>query len=138
MLTLIARTCWLGQERQVAADMLEAGEVEVLVDVTGLVGHFEAGAVRGPDGRYPVRSEDDPALSSSALYAQAVVARFALEARAPGRNYHEPPGSSGAVGRSGASGRGRDQREGSRPRYRRCEGSPGRGRMGCLLNVKKR
>ena len=37
-----------------------------------------SGARRGPDGKYPIRSEDDPALGA-ALYLQTVGARFALE-----------------------------------------------------------
>ena len=57
--------------------MLEAGEVEVLLDVTALWATI-SGAVRGPDGRYPPRSDDDPSLAA-ALYVQAAGARFALE-----------------------------------------------------------
>ena len=48
-----------------------------MVDVTSIWAAL-SGARRGPDGRYPPRSEDDPALGA-ALYLQAVAARFALE-----------------------------------------------------------
>ena len=60
--------------------MLEAGEVSVVADVTALWAAL-SGATRGPDGRYPVRSEDDPALLA-ALYAQAVIARNVLDSGA--------------------------------------------------------
>ena len=61
----------------VAADSLAAGEIEVLLDTTALWAAL-SGAVRGPDGKYPVRGDDDPALGA-ALYLQAVGARFSLE-----------------------------------------------------------
>ena len=76
MLTLIQGPAGSGKSA-VAADMLEAGEVEVLLDVTAIWATL-SGAVRGQDGKYPVRSEDDPALGA-ALYLQTVGARFALE-----------------------------------------------------------
>ena len=76
MLNLIQGPAGSGKS-QVAADMLEAGEVEVLLDVTAIWAAL-SGARRGPDGKFPVRSEDDPALGA-ALYLQAVGARFALE-----------------------------------------------------------
>ena len=76
MLTLIEGPPGSGKS-QVAADLLEAGEIEVLADTTALWVAL-SGAVRGPDGRYPIRDEADPALAA-ALYSQAVVARFALE-----------------------------------------------------------
>ena len=56
--------------------MREEGEVDVVSDVTRLwaaLGGYE----RGPDGRYPVRADDDPALTT-ALYVQAVAVRRAL------------------------------------------------------------
>lgn len=62
---------------QLAAAMLEAGEVQVVADVTSLWAAL-SGAVRGPDGRYPVRSNDDPALEV-ARYIQRVAVRRALE-----------------------------------------------------------
>ena len=76
MLTLIEGPAGSGKSA-VAADMLSAGEVEVLLDTTALWAAM-AGARRGPDGKYPVRRDDDPALGA-ALYVQTVAARFALE-----------------------------------------------------------
>ena len=76
MLALIQGPAGSGKS-QVAADMLEAGEVEVLLDVTAIWAAL-SGARRGPDGKYPIRSEDDPALGA-ALYLQAVGARYALQ-----------------------------------------------------------
>ena len=57
--------------------MLSAGEIQVLADVTELWAAL-AGAVRGPDGRYPVRLDDDPALIL-ARYLQAVAVRQGLQ-----------------------------------------------------------
>ena len=75
MLTLIQGPAGSGKSA-VAAESLAAGEIEVLADTTALWVAL-SGVVRGPDGRYPVRDESDPALAS-ALYLQAVAARFAL------------------------------------------------------------
>ena len=61
---------------QLARDMLDAGEVDLLADTTALwaaVGSYE----RGADGKYPVREDNDPALRV-ALYLQATAAAFAL------------------------------------------------------------
>ena len=69
-----------GGKSQVTAEMLEAGEVQVVADVTALWAAL-SGAVRGPDGRYPVRDESDPALAA-ALYAQSVIARNVLDSGA--------------------------------------------------------
>lgn len=66
-----------GGKSQVAAAMLAAGEVQVVADVTRLWVAF-SGAVRGPDGRYPIRLDTDPALSV-ARYTQAVAVRVGLE-----------------------------------------------------------
>lgn len=79
MLTLVQGPAGSGKS-QVAAEMLEAGEVEVLSDVTSLWIAL-SGVTRGADGRYPVRSDQDPALIV-ALYVQAVAVRRALEAGA--------------------------------------------------------
>ena len=76
MLTLIQGPAGSGKSA-VASDLLSAGELEVLFDVTAIWAAV-SGARRGPDGKYPVRSEDDPALGA-ALYLQAAGARFALE-----------------------------------------------------------
>ena len=62
---------------QLAAALLAAGEIEVLADVTALWVAL-SGAVRGPDGLYPERLDDDPALAV-AQYVQAVAARQALD-----------------------------------------------------------
>lgn len=59
-----------------ARELLAAGEAELLADTTQLWAAI-GGHERGPDGKYPVRSEDDPALRA-ALYVQATVANFAL------------------------------------------------------------
>ena len=67
-----------GAKSQVAAEMLEAGEVQVLADTTALWAAL-SGVQRGPDGKYPVRQDDDPALAV-ALYVQAVAVRRGLEA----------------------------------------------------------
>ena len=76
MLTLIAGPAGSGKSA-VANDLLSAGELEVLFDTTAIWAAL-SGAVRGPDGRYPARSDDDPSLAT-ALYLQAVGARFALK-----------------------------------------------------------
>ena len=67
-----------GAKSQVAAEMLEAGEVQVLADTTALWAAL-SGVQRGPDGKYPVRQDDDLALAV-ALYVQAVAVRRGLEA----------------------------------------------------------
>ena len=61
----------------VARELLEAGAIDVLSDVTMLWVAL-SGVTRGPDGKYPVRSDDDVALGV-ALYTQAVAVRRALE-----------------------------------------------------------
>lgn len=65
-----------GGKSQHAREMLEAGEAQVLADVTSLWAAI-GGHERGPDGRYPVRSDDDPALAL-ARYVQAAVVREGL------------------------------------------------------------
>ncbi len=62
---------------QLARDMKHAGQVDLLADVTALwaaVGVYD----RGPDGRYPVRDDDDPALLA-ALYLQTTLVTYGLE-----------------------------------------------------------
>ena len=56
--------------------MRDAGEVQVISDVTELWS-AAGGYQRGPDGKFPVRHEDDPALRT-ALYLQTVAVGFAL------------------------------------------------------------
>ena len=62
-----------GGKSQVVADMLQSGEVQVAADVTALWVAL-SGATRGPDGRYPVRSDDDPALHAARVVQTAAVA----------------------------------------------------------------
>ena len=76
MLVLLQGPAGSGKS-QVAAEMLESGEVEVLADVTRLWVAL-SGVERGADGRYPVREDDDPALAT-ARYVQAVAVRRGLE-----------------------------------------------------------
>ena len=66
-----------GGKSQVAQDLLAAGSVQLIADVTQLWAAL-SGAVRGPDGRYPVRRDDDPALAV-ALSIRAYAARRGLE-----------------------------------------------------------
>ena len=60
----------------VTAEMLSSGEVAVVADVTSLWVAL-SGVTRGPDGRYPVRLDDDPALHL-ARYVRQVAVRRAL------------------------------------------------------------
>ena len=66
-----------GGKSQLARDMLQAGQVDLLADVTQLwaaIGGYE----RDPaTGKYPIRRDDDPALRA-ALYLQATVAHYGL------------------------------------------------------------
>lgn len=78
-LTLIEGPAGAGKS-QLAADLLEAGSVSVVADTTALWAAL-SGAVRGPDGRFPVRSDSDPALSV-ARYVQGVAVRQGLESGA--------------------------------------------------------
>ena len=62
---------------QVADDLLADGEFEIILDITRLwaaIGGYE----RGPDGRYPIRADDDAALIV-ARYVRGVAARFAAQ-----------------------------------------------------------
>ncbi len=61
---------------QVAAGKLDQGEADVIADFTRL--HVAlSGVERGPDGRYPVRADDDAAVPLAA-YVKAVATRAAL------------------------------------------------------------
>ena len=62
---------------QLAAEMQEFGEFRVYSDITSLWAAL-CGAVRGPDGKYPERQDDDPCLEI-ARYLQTVAARRALQ-----------------------------------------------------------
>ena len=75
MLTLIDGPPASGKS-QLAAELLESGEAAVQVDLTELWAAF-AGVVRGPDGRYPIRRADDPALHL-ARYVRQVATRQSL------------------------------------------------------------
>ena len=66
-----------GGKSQFVAEMLAAGEISIFSDITALWAAL-SGAVRGPDGLYPVRLDDDPALEI-AQYVQAVAVRQALD-----------------------------------------------------------
>ena len=76
MLVLLQGPAGSGKS-QVAAEMLDGGEVEVLADASRLWVAL-SGVERGADGRYPVREDDDPALGT-ARYLQAVAVRHGLE-----------------------------------------------------------
>ena len=75
MLTLIQGPAG-GGKSALAAALLASGEGQILADVTALWVAL-SGATRGPDGRYPVRLDDDPALAL-ALYLQAAAVRQGL------------------------------------------------------------
>ena len=75
-LFLIRGPAGAGKSQLVAA-MIEAGEITVVADTTSLWASL-SGAVRGPDGRYPVRLADDQALAV-ARYVQAVAVRQGLQ-----------------------------------------------------------
>ena len=65
-----------GGKSQYLKAMQAAGEVDVALDVTGIwatTGGYE----RGPDGKFPVRADTDPALFM-ARYLQTVGTGFAL------------------------------------------------------------
>ena len=75
-LTLIEGPAGAGKSG-VTALMLSAGAIQVLADVTELWAAL-SGAVRGADGKYPIRLDDDPALAV-ARYIQVVAVRQALQ-----------------------------------------------------------
>ena len=74
-LTLIQGPAGSGKS-QVAGEMLEAGEVDLVADTTALWVAL-SGVTRGPDGRFPVRPLTDPA-KLMALYVQKVTVRKGL------------------------------------------------------------
>ena len=62
-----------GGKSAVVRDLQEAGEVQVAADVTALWAAL-SGAQRDPEtGRYPVRSDDDPALHAARVVQAAAV-----------------------------------------------------------------
>lgn len=63
---------------QIVNDMLAADELDVVADLTALWAALR-GIERGPDGRYPVRTGDDPTIRTGlAAYIRAVVVREGL------------------------------------------------------------
>ena len=76
-LTLIEGPAGSGKSQMVAA-MLEAGEVDIVADLTELWAALR-GVKRGPDGRYPIRMDDDPAVATGlAAYLRATAVRQGL------------------------------------------------------------
>ena len=65
-----------GGKSELLRELLAAGEIDLAADITQLWA-ATGGHERGPDGRYPVRLETDPALHT-ARYLQTVAAGFAL------------------------------------------------------------
>ena len=65
-----------GGKSQIAADLLAAGGIDLLADIT-LLWVALSGVERDAEGRYPEPEDDDPALES-ARYMQSVLVRFAL------------------------------------------------------------
>lgn len=66
-----------GGKSQVAQEMISAGEADLIADTSSVWAAIGA-KVRGPDGRYPVRDDDD-LLLPLALYLKITVARQGLE-----------------------------------------------------------
>ena len=79
MLVLVEGPAGAGKS-QVTRSMREAGSVDIVADVTDLWVAL-AGVRRGPDGRYPIRRDNEPALHA-ARYLQAVAVHFALKQNA--------------------------------------------------------
>ena len=77
MLTLVEGPAGAGKSQTVRAK-LAAGEADVQADLTALWAALR-GIERGPDGLYPVRLDDDPAIRSGlAAYVRAAVVRQGL------------------------------------------------------------
>lgn len=75
MLTLIEGPAG-GGKSDLAREMRTAGEIDLIADVTALWVAL-TGVRRGPDGRYPVRLDDDPALGA-ARYLQTTAVHHGL------------------------------------------------------------
>ena len=76
-LTLVEGPAGSGKS-QIVAEMLAADELDVVADLTAIWAALR-GIERGPDGRYPVRTDDDPAIQSGlAAYVRTVVVRQGL------------------------------------------------------------
>ena len=77
-LTLIEGPAGSGKS-QIVAEMLAADELDIVADLTAIWAALR-GIERGPDGRYPIRTDDDPAIASGlAAYVRTVVVRRGLE-----------------------------------------------------------
>ena len=76
-LLLVEGPAGSGKSQEVAR-MLAAGELGIVADLTGLWAALR-GMERLPDGKYPVRLDDDPTVRTGlASYARAAVVRQAL------------------------------------------------------------
>ena len=76
-LLLVEGPAGSGKSQEVAR-MLAAGELDIVADLTGLWAGLR-GMERGPDGRYPVRTDDDPVIRSGlATYLRAAAVRQGL------------------------------------------------------------
>ena len=75
MLLLLEGPAGSGKSQEAEA-LLASGEYHVLADLTALWAAVRA-MRRGPDGRYPVRQDNDPGLALAA-YLRAVVVRQGL------------------------------------------------------------
>ena len=77
MLRLVEGPAGSGKSQHVAA-MLANGEVDVVADLTALWAATR-GIERAPDGRFPIRADDDPTIRTGlAAYVRAVVVREGL------------------------------------------------------------
>ena len=77
-LTLVEGPAGSGKS-QIVNEMLASGELDVVADLTAIWAAVR-GIERDDDGRYPVRTDDDPAIASGlAAYTRAVVVRRGLE-----------------------------------------------------------
>ena len=76
-LTLVEGPAGSGKS-QIVAEMLAAGELDVVADLTAIWAALR-GHERNSEGRYPVRTDDDPAIRTGlAAYIRAAVVRQAL------------------------------------------------------------
>ena len=76
-LTLLEGPAGSGKSQEAEA-MLESGEADVLADLTAIWAALR-GMRRGADGKYPVRTDDDPAIRTGlAAYIRAAVVRQSL------------------------------------------------------------
>ena len=77
MLLLVEGPAGSGKSQHVS-DMLAAGELDMVADLTGQWAALR-GLERGPDGRFPIRQDDDPVIASGlAAYMRAAAVRQGL------------------------------------------------------------